>query len=231
MSEGEQGQIGYPVKDRDPNSTGGSCARGVLVVVGVVLLVVALIVASFVSQLNESLGGKAYAATDSTVSAARAKSAATMDPTVERTVSAIAPALGQPSMRALVDGCETARPESFNNDIECDRNYYLFYAASSEPAGFVADDLTPLLAQAAGWHSDTSMPCSSTYAGQTAACVWSDVAGLQVLQNGASTESWQRMPVESPIEQVEGGGYDELKASVLRGPGVLLICSSRYFFG
>lgn len=68
-------------------------------------------------------------------------------------------------------------------------------------------------------------------AGQTATCLGRNGENLYVTQNEASSDTNRRMPMARPITQVEAEGYTELAHTVASVPGVLVVYSSRYFYG
>jgi hypothetical protein len=168
---------------------------GVLLIIGgaVVALVVVL-----VASLVWSIARPPHTGADHTVVAARAKAKPVAEASVAAQISAVAPAMGQPSLRALVDWCQTASPETWSRDIKCERAYYLFYPEDQLPAGFEAADLVPRLLQAGSWEAEQHDFCDYTGKGQTSVCFRWSTDYLQVTHNTAASE---------PSFRVQGGGF------------------------
>jgi hypothetical protein len=192
--------------------------------------VVALIVVG-VTWMLWSAFSPSHTGTDHTVTAARTKAKPTAESDVARLVSSISPVLGQPSLRAFVDWCQTASPETWSNDIKCERSYYLFYPAAQEPGGFAASDLVPLIPKAGSWQKEPDDFCNYTAAGQTTTCFRRNSDFLQVTQNAAASEASLRVQAPGSLDQVEAEGYTELARTASSVPGVVLVFTNQYFYG
>ena len=189
------------------------------------------LVAVWLTWMLWSAYSPSHTGTDHTVTAARIKAKPTAEADVARLVSSVSPILGQPSLRAFVDWCQTASPETWGKDIKCDRSYYLFYPAAQEPDGFTASDLVPLIPKAGSWQKEADDFCSYTAAGQTTVCFRRNTDFLQVTQNEASSEASLRVQSPGSLDQNEAEGYAELAQTATSVPGVVLVYTNQYFYG
>ena len=202
---------------------------GVFLIIGGVVVALAVVL---VASMVWSLVRPAHTGMDHTVTAARAKAKPIAEARVAAQVSAIAPVLGQPSLRAFVDWCEPANQGSWSPDVMCERAYYLFYAADQVPTGFQAPDLGPRVLQAGSWEAQQHESCDYTGTGQTSVCFRWSTNYLQVTRN--STLSEPSLPVLGAglVDENESEGYEELRGTARSNPlGVVVLYRTQYFYG
>lgn len=199
--------------------------RATVIAAVATLVAVVLVVGSWVWSLG---GGVAHTATDRTVSAARAKAIPMAEADVERIVTVLAPRMGQPALRAVVDGCDRGTEDYFTNNIGCRRTYYLYFPTTAEPpeasvvAGLLAAD-----AQSTVWYSDNQPGYSSS-------------AGLTRYRSGDAEVESKRADATAyvscgPARAVEtvvvDEGCSEILSAASTGANVLVHYSVAYFSG
>jgi hypothetical protein len=187
--------------------------------------VVVLVAAVWVST---AIGGAEHTATDHTVSAARAKAIPTAEADVERIVTVLAPTLGQPALRAVVDECDRSTEDYVTNNIGCRRTYCLYYPTIAEPplasvvAGLLADD-----AQTTVWGSYYRRGFAST-------------SGVTPYRSGDAYIVSKPADVPADVScgprrlgemVVVNEGCSELQTAASTGANVVVEYSMAYFYG
>jgi hypothetical protein len=199
--------------------------RGSLIAGVVIVIVVALVAAYWVWS---ALGGVEHTATDHTVSAARAKAIPTAEADVERIVTVLAPTLGQPALRAVVDACDGSPEDYTTNNIGCRRTDYLYYPTTAEPplasvvAGLLADDAHTTVWGSYYRRGFASSSGVTPYRSGDVSIVSAPADAFRVGSIGP----------ESPAGTVvDDEGYSEVWTAASTGANVVVEYSMAYFWG
>ena len=218
-SPGSTSSLEY-TRGPEPRST-----KVLLITVVVIAMVLALAAASWVWS---ALGGVAHTATDSTVSAVRAKAIPTVEGDVERIVTVLAPTMGGPALRAVVDECGGSTTNISTNDIGCRRTYFLYYPTTAEPP--LASVVAKLLAdddQTAVWGSDDrrGFPTQSSVPKYRS-------GGVSVESTSADVAHYVFCGPRVTSEMVVvNEGCSEILAAASTGANVVVEYSASYFVG
>lgn len=189
---------------------------------GITLLVMATIAGIGWSLIWTAMGGTAYEPTDRTVRNARAAADRTARTYLDAIVDELAPAIGAPTMRAVVDVC-TAN-EMMNNRLSCGRRYFIYYPLASQ---------VPDAATVAGSIPTTPWQPGQcyVYTGTTVAC-WhagSYSTNLTVTVVSTTANTYARYLPGVGSRPVEESGTAEMESAVATGAYVLVTYNTRYF--
>jgi hypothetical protein len=187
-------------------------------------VVVVVVVVGLGVALWSATGGIDYHANDWTVRNARRTADAKARPAVDQVAADLAPALGQPARRAMVDTCYESS-QIFVNGLTCKRSLFLYYPLVSE-VPHALDVARPI--------STTLWPSKDDSCrwglGVTRACRETPQAKLVVQVNGANADPNDRFPpgMDSMVV-VEQEGRSDLVTAIASGPCVIVAYTTTYF--
>ena len=204
-----------------PESTVAKTVVGVLITI---VVIAAIVIGGFVLSIYDRLGGVAFEPTDHTVRSARMKADQMARGDLEIIVKELAPTLGTPTKRALLDVCHDAHMAwSWNNDITCTRSFYLYYPIAGDAP--TASSLTETLTTAASQFHHV-LACSSI--GVQRDC---EATGGAIVLHEATVATEKDPFYEYEGSLVEMDGYRELVFAAAKGHYVVVLFTVQYFLG
>jgi hypothetical protein len=193
----------------------------------VVMVIVVVLVAGFTIVVWSLRGGIEYHASDWTVRNARRAADAKARPAVDHVAADLAPTLGEPDRRAMIDNCYRST-QIFDNRLTCVRSMYLYYPLTTAlPDAATVAGAIPTTRWPTAWVGG----CSADQ-GTTRACRGTSETLLIVQVNSVNASAYNRIPRGASTEDlVEQDGFPELRSVVESGPSVIVAYTTTYFSG